>query len=87
MENASDILKAVNWAPVSTQPYQPTLDLFPESDDETLIRHTLTEHGEQNIDELHVRTRIPVQDLYVILLKLELEGRVAQLPGKCYALI
>ena len=87
VENVSDILKALNWEPLPTAPYQTSLDLFPESSDEDLIRQTLTEAGEQNIDQLHQLTRIPVHDLAVLLLKLELEGIVTRLPGKCYSLI
>ncbi|MEI3423427.1 MAG: hypothetical protein V8R91_21560 [Butyricimonas faecihominis] len=48
---------------------------------------TLLKRGEQNIDQLHQLTRIPVHDLSVLLLKLELEGHVMQLPGNCYTLI
>ena len=87
VENVADILKILNWAPLPTSPYQTSLDLFPESDDETLLKETLTRTGEQNIDQLHQLTRIPVHDLSVLLLKMELEGVVMQLPGKCYALI
>ena len=87
IENTKDLLKVVNWPPLITEPRQTSLDLFPESDDENLLINALTKTGEQNIDQLHLLTRIPVHDLSVLLLKLELEGIVIQLPGKCYALI
>ena len=87
VENVSDILKAVNWDPIPTGPHQTSIDFFSESNDENLIKQTLTEAGEQNIDQLYQLTRIPVHDLAVLLLKLELEGIVTQLPGKCYSLI
>ena len=87
VENVSDILKAVNWEPIPTGPHQTAIDFFSASNDEDLIKQTLTEAGEQNIDRLHQLTRIPVHDLAVLLLKLELEGIVTQLPGKCYSLI
>lgn len=87
VENTTDILKTLNWSPIPTTPYQTSLDLFSESDDETILKETLSRAGEQNIDQLHHLTRIPVHDLAVLLLKLELEGVVMQLPGKCYALI
>lgn len=87
VENITDILKIIHWEPLPTHPYQTSLDLFPPSEDETTIKQALMTSGEQNIDQLHLITRIPVHDLSVILLKLELEGVVIQLPGKCYALI
>ena len=86
-ENVKDLLRILNWSPLPTGPYQMSLDLFPESDDETRLIETLTKAGEQNIDQLHQLTRIPVHDLSVLLLKLELEGHVMQLPGNCYTLI
>jgi len=52
-----------------------------------LLLEILGKTGEQNIDQLHQLTRIPVHDLSVLLLKLELEGRAMQLPGNCYTLI
>lgn len=87
VENVKDLLRILNWSPLPTGPYQMSLDLFPESDDETRLIETLTKAGEQNIDQLHQLTRIPVHDLSVLLLKLELEGHVMQLPGNCYTLI
>ncbi|HJF72479.1 MAG TPA: DNA-processing protein DprA, partial [Butyricimonas virosa] len=87
VENVSDILEAVNWEPIPTRPHQTSIDFFSASNDEDLIKQTLTNAGEQNIDQLHQLTRIPVHDLSVLLLKLELEGIVTQLPGKCYSLI
>ena len=87
VENTKDILNVLNWPPLPTTPYQTSLDLFPASDDETILIGTLAKATEQNIDQLHQLTHIPVHDLSALLLKLELEGRVIQLPGKCYSLI
>lgn len=87
VENTSDIIKAMGWEPVPSGPYQTSIDFFSESNDEDLIKQTLKEAGEQNIDQLYQLTRIPVHDLAVLLLKLELEGVVNHLPGKCYSLI
>lgn len=85
VDRPGDIVRALGWQAAPQGPRQTSLDLFGPSDDERRIREILAE-GEQNIDQLHLRTRIPVQDLSVILLKLELEGTVTQLPGNCYAL-
>ena len=87
VENVKDLLRILNWPPLPTEPYQMSLDLFPVTNNEVLIMETLAKMGEQNIDQLHQLTRIPVHDLSVLLLKLELEGRVMQLPGNCYTLI
>lgn len=86
VENIKDILRILNWPLLPTGPYQTSLDLFPVSNNEVLLLETLEKTGEQNIDQLHQFTRIPVHDLSVSLLKLELEGRVMQLPGNCYTL-
>ena len=85
VDRPGDIVRALGWQAAPQGPRQTSLDLFGPSDDERRVREILAE-GEQNIDQLHLRTRIPVQDLSVILLKLELEGTVTQLPGNCYAL-
>ena len=77
----------LNWPPLPTEPYQMSLDLFPVTNNEVLTHGDSGKMGEQNIDQLHQLTRIPVHDLSVLLLKLELEGRVMQLPGNCYTLI
>ena len=84
-DRPEDIVRTMGWQTAAKVPRQTELDLFGPSDDERQIREILSE-GEQNIDQLHLRTRIPVQDLSVILLRLELEGVVTQLPGNCYAL-
>ena len=80
-----DIARAAGWQPANREPRQAELDLFGASSDEQRVREILA-GGEQNIDQLHLLTRIPVQDLSVILLRLELEGVVVQLPGNCYSL-
>lgn len=85
VDRPEDIVQTLGWRTASQGPQQMTLNLFGESDDERLLLSLLAE-GEQNIDQLHLRTRIPVHDLSVVLLKLELEGKVAQLPGNCYSL-
>ena len=87
VENIKDLLQILNWPPLPSGPYQMSLDLFPVSNNEVLIMETLAKMGEQNIDQLHQLTRIPVHDLSVLLLKLELEGQAMQLPGNCYTLI
>ena len=87
VENVKDMLRILNWHLLPTGPQQMSLDLFSESNHETLLLETLGKTGEQNIDQLHQLTRIPVHDLSVLLLKLELEGRAMQLPGNCYTLI
>ena len=87
VENIKDLLRILNWPPLPTGPYQMSLDLFPVTNNEVLLLEILLKRGEQNIDQLHQLTRIPVHDLSVLLLKLELEGHVMQLPGNCYTLI
>ena len=87
VENIKDLLRILNWPPLPTGPYQMSLDLFPITNNEVLLLEILLKRGEQNIDQLHQLTRIPVHDLSVLLLKLELEGHVMQLPGNCYTLI
>ena len=87
VSNIKDLIRILNWPPLPTGPYQMSLDLFPVTNNEVLLMETLLKRGEQNIDQLHQLTRIPVHDLSVLLLKLELEGHVMQLPGNCYTLI
>lgn len=85
VENAGDVVAAMGWTPERQGPVQQTLDLFPASAEEDAVRQALAAEP-LDADELHRRTGVPVAELSVVLLNLEMAGVVAALPGNRYML-
>lgn len=84
VENAEDVARILDLPYGEMRPQQLTLDMFDPADNEASILKTLHDRNGTNLDELSLTTGVPVNKLTVILLKLELEGRVTLLPGKNY---
>lgn len=87
VENTEDILNILHWEsrPLET-PYQTSLMLFAETENEEKVKKILTKEGELNIDQLQALSGIPISELSSLLLTMELEGSIVQLPGKTYSL-
>lgn len=86
VENGIDVVHILGLSCEKRMPLQTTLDLFSYDDNEDLILKLLADKGSMNIDEMVVTTKIPVNELSALLLKLELEGKVITLPGKNYTI-
>ena len=83
VESVSDIMEEFPSSRVSPRiPLQPKLILQPV--EEKL--YSIIAAGPVHIDEIARKGGLTVQELSVILLRLELRGIVMQLPGKCFSI-
>jgi DNA processing protein len=86
VEKAEDILEELRWQPVAgAKAARPAFDAGPESvaaGDSVLLGHL--DDAPVSLDALAARSGLTPADLLAMLLSLELEGRVAQLPGGLY---
>ncbi len=83
-ENGEDAIAALGWIPEKQLPVQTSLSFTDLNEPQTRILEQLKENGSMTINELSVATRMPVSELSVQLLTLELEGILLSLPGKTY---
>jgi len=88
VEQVDDICHLMHWEPVAPpQPHQTSIDFFPEDKGKTRIQQLLSEQGELHIDQLQLQSGLPAAELASLLLAMELEGIIMQLPGKIYSLL
>lgn len=78
-----ELKNALTWSLSERVPYQPTLFSAPQGDEELPFPELLANVGVEAtpIDILASRTHIPVQDVMMQLLELELLGHVVAVPG------
>ncbi|MCB0396397.1 MAG: DNA-processing protein DprA [Flavobacteriales bacterium] len=87
VENANDLMMAMNWNPHSEKaPRQ--MNIFPEcNDDELLVLKFLEGSGELPVDELGARLKWTPSKTSTTLMGMEFKGLVRSLPGKRYRAI
>lgn len=84
VESAADIIAQMNWGEKATRPV-PQLSLFSElTDQERKVWDIISEKGEADIDEIHVRSGLQASKVAAVLLKLEFAGLLVCLPGMRY---
>lgn len=85
---AGDLMEAMGWTPEGVGMKMSQRNLFPELDGECrTVYDALRFSGEQmGVDELHVKTQLPVARVMSALGELEFEGIVARNPGNRYSL-
>lgn len=82
VETAQDVLEELNWsAPASAAQITSDAKMTDGTSDQLL---SMMGFDPCNLDELAERTRLTASALSVMLLHLELDGRVASLPGGLY---
>lgn len=83
VENATDILKQLDWDPASNPNKVVQLEAFPRLSEEALsLARCLQQSGPVSIDSLADISGKPIREVSAILLNLEMEGVVKALPGK-----
>ena len=86
IQSAKDITDIMGWENVKKD-INLQQELFVElTDDEQKLINILQESGENGIDELMAKSKIPVSKVSSCLLNLEFQGLVISLPGKRYKL-
>lgn len=85
-EDAEDVAHSLGLECRPLPAEQLALPFLESGEREAAVKKILGEKGCKNIDELEHLSGISVQELTVLLMKLELEGSVLALPGKNYIL-
>jgi DNA processing protein len=87
VESAEDIEFQLGWESIKVSKEQSQLTLFPQlSPEETQILNVIKEHGQEVIDVICFKTKMPVSKVSSLLLNLEFAGLVKCRPGKVFAL-
>ncbi|GAF03585.1 DNA-processing protein DprA [Saccharicrinis fermentans] len=85
VENAEDLLYALNWEPENGYKAAEQLSLFEEPTGEAgLIYKLIKREKEVSVNFLSVSSGIPVSRVSSLLLKLEFDGLLKSLPGNRY---
>jgi DNA processing protein len=86
VENYADIEKAMNWDIKTSSAKAVQTSLFVELTSEEQKLVDLLRNGERFIDEIPLKTKLPMSKVSALLLGLEFKGLVVSLPGKMYRL-
>jgi DNA processing protein len=87
IESADDIEFQLGWDSPGAKKTENQLTLFPQlSTDETSVFNVVKEHGQEVIDVICFKTKMPVAKVSSILLNLEFAGLIKCRPGKVFAL-
>jgi DNA processing protein len=86
IENADDLVQAMNWDTKQAKPKQQTQLALNLSEDETKVYKILSDKPEVEIDELTNVSGLSSSSLAATLLEMEMNGLVLSLPGKRYKL-
>lgn len=86
VESADDLAYLLGWDNVEKKPNQQPELFVTLTDEEHKIYQILKENGECGMDDLMVKSRLPVSKIAASLLNLEFQGMVITLPGNRYKL-
>ncbi|MDR1667634.1 MAG: DNA-processing protein DprA [Bacteroidales bacterium] len=85
LQSVEDIEYLMNWDQKTVKKIPVQQEIFPHlSPQEEAVLKYLKEHRESSIDELSFSLKMPISEVSITLLNLELEGNVRSLPGKMY---
>lgn len=89
--SAQEIIDALNWQQTASQKHEnknTQTQLFINlNENENEIYSLLQQHEKLSIDELTLKLAMPISTLNTSLLQLEMNGIIANLPGKMYKLM
>jgi len=85
LTDARDLAFMLNWEPIRERSnHEEAVSLNPT---EKQLFETILKHGKIQADHLSQKCRLPIQHVLPILLRLELYGRIRELPGKHYEIV
>lgn len=84
--NGADVLRSMNWDSAEPTKRQPQTNLLVDLTDEQEKVVSVLRQQNHTIDRLTVLSELPMNKVASILLELEFEGIVSNLPGKVYKL-
>lgn len=93
-ENKANLLQSIDhfitqmsWEPEEVQSIPAQQELFPDlSAEETVLFEKLDKNGPMHVNTLAIELNIPVSELFMTLLELEVRNIVTSLPGGMYQL-
>ncbi len=87
LESADDVEFQLGWETKADQEKHTQLNIFPElSREDQVVYDVIREHGQEVIDVICFKTKMPSSKVSSILLKLEFDGLIKCRPGKVFAL-
>ena len=87
LESADDVEFQLGWETRADQEKHTQLNMFPElSPADQAVYDVIREHGQEVIDVICFKTKMPSSKVSSILLKLEFDGLIKCRPGKVFAL-
>ena len=87
LSSATDLIYHLNWTPQASSVPAVQKQIFVEMDEtEQRIHNQLTENGKQLLDDIALRTGLPVGRAASVLLSMEMKGVIRPLPGKYFEL-
>ncbi|MCO6496045.1 MAG: DNA-processing protein DprA [Chitinophagaceae bacterium] len=87
ISGAEDVLRNMGWEKTSKKRTGRQRLIFPDlNPEEKIIVDLLQNEGPQNIDDLHLKTKLNGGAIAQALLMLEMQGLINSLPGKIYEL-
>ena len=87
-QSIDSFISHMGWEPEEKQPLPVQQELFPDlSEEESIIFEKLSKTGSMHVNTLAVELNIPVSELFMTLLELEVKNIVTSLPGGMYQLV
>ena len=87
-QSINGFISHMGWEPDKKQSIPIQQDLFPElSEEESILFEKLNEKGAMHVNTLAIELNIPVSELFMTLLELEVRNIVTSLPGGMYQLV
>ena len=88
IQGVDDLMGHMGWMEEKKKEYPKQQELFVElSDNEGKVYQTLLHSGAMQVNTLAIELNMPVTDLFMTLLELEMKNVVASLPGGMFKLI
>lgn len=86
-QSIDSFISHMGWEPDEKQSIPIQQELFPElSEDESVLFEKLNEKGAMHVNTLAIELNIPISELFMTLLELEVRNIVTSLPGGMYQL-
>lgn len=84
-QSIDSFMAHMGWEPEEKQPFTTQQELFPDlSEEESIIFGKISKTGSIHVNTLAVELNIPVPELFMTLLELEVKNIVKSLPGGMY---
>lgn len=88
LQSIDSFVSHMGWEPEEAQPIPAQQELFPDlSEEEAIIVEKLRKAGSMHVNTLTIELNIPVSELFMTLLELEVRNIIKSLPGGMYQIV